>query len=153
MFNYVMTMYFYPLFLTLLVELPIYFLFCRKNYKYFIVMTFTNIVLNLGMNLLLTSFEFEQYYTVLISLEIVVYITEGIIACCFKSVRWKGFIASICANTVSLGLGLIINNTVKDVQVFVYLSIAFGIAFLIEYAFLFWFEITLNSNAKKEKER
>lgn len=116
-------------------------------------MTITNIALNLSMNLILTNIKFEEYNMMLIILEVIVFVTEGIVAFLFKSVRWKGFIASICANSVSLGLGLLINNQVKNNQVFVYIAIAFGIAFLIEYVFLFWYEFSSSLDLKEKKDK
>lgn len=98
------------LLLTLVLEIPFYFIFNKKSFSYLLTVYSMNIVLNLAMNVLL-MFVFKNYYVVsLIIMEILVFLSEGFIIFWFKNIRFKGFLISIGANSISLGVGLLFNQ-------------------------------------------
>ncbi|HOZ02527.1 MAG TPA: hypothetical protein PKV57_01795 [Bacilli bacterium] len=98
------------LLLTLVLEVPFYFIFNKKSLSYLLTVYSMNIVLNLAMNVLL-MFVFKDYYVAsLIIMEILVFLSEGFIIFWFKNIRFKGFLISIGANSISLGIGLLFNQ-------------------------------------------
>jgi len=98
------------LLLTLVLEVPFYLIFNKKSLSYLLTVYSMNIILNLTMNLLLI-FVFKNYYvTSLIIMEVLVFLIEGFIIFWFKNIRFKGFLISIGANSISLGIGLLFNQ-------------------------------------------
>ena len=103
-----MLSYLYPLFLTLLIETPIYFYFLFKNngFKNFILITLINIFSNTLFNYGYINSNYSQGY--LIGFEIIVYIFESLITYRIYKMK-KSFIISFFANLISLVIGLILN--------------------------------------------
>ena len=103
-----MLSYLYPLFLTLLIETPIYFYFLFKNngFKNFILITLINIFSNILFNYGYINSNYNQGY--LIGFEIIVYIFESLIIYQIYKMK-KSFIISFFANLISLVIGLILN--------------------------------------------
>lgn len=101
-----MPLYFYFL-LTLLIELPIVFLFFRKQWKQALIIGF---LLNLFTWPLLHVFLFETYIDITL-LEIIIAIIEGLGYFLLMRTRWwKAQLLSFFANGVSYGVGILINN-------------------------------------------
>ncbi|MDD3171962.1 MAG: hypothetical protein PHO86_06540 [Bacilli bacterium] len=99
----------FALLLTLILEVPFYFIFNKKSLVYLLTVYSMNIILNIAMNLLLV-FAFKDYYVAsLIIMEVLVFLIEGFIIFWFKNIRYKGFLISLGANAISLGIGLLFN--------------------------------------------
>jgi hypothetical protein len=104
-----MTVWIY-FFITLVIELPIVYLFYRNDPKAAMIVGF---LLNLFtwplLHLLLYSTDIN-----LDLLELGVALTEGIGYSLFMKGKWyKGFVVSFIANGVSYGLGLLLNNWIS----------------------------------------
>ncbi len=98
------------LLLTLVLEVPFYFIFNKKSLVYLLTVYSMNIVLNITMNLLLIFVFKDHYVPSLIIMELLVFLIEGFIIFWFKNIRLKGFLISIGANSISLGIGLLFNQ-------------------------------------------
>jgi hypothetical protein len=123
------------LLLTLILEMPFYFIFNKKSLVYLLTVYSMNIVLNITMNLLLI-FVFKNHYVAsLIIMELLVFLIEGFIIFWFKNIHYKGFLISLGANSISLGIGLLIN--------FFHLFAFFPIVMLIILLSVFIVEFTL----------
>ncbi|MDD3938144.1 MAG: hypothetical protein PHU55_00115 [Bacilli bacterium] len=100
---------FLSLLLTLVIEVPIYFVSNRKSLEYLLTVYAMNIVFNILMNILLLFFFSNQYWPALIIMEIFVFLIEGFIIFWFDNIRYKGFLIALGANLASLGMGLLFN--------------------------------------------
>lgn len=111
--------YLYALFLTLIIELPLYYLFTYKSKYYLIklvVITLMNVITNISLNLMYLKFN-EISYLIYV-LEIVVVLIEWIILWLTLS-RMKKELAlyllySFVTNLVSYIVGLICNLLVQN---------------------------------------
>ena len=111
--------YLYALFLTLIIELPLYYLFTYKSKCYLIklvVITLMNVITNISLNLIYLKFN-EISYLIYV-LEIVVVLIEWIILWLTLS-RMKKELAlyllySFVTNLVSYIVGLICNLLVQN---------------------------------------
>jgi hypothetical protein len=95
--------------MTLVIEVPIYFVSNRKSLEYLLTVYAMNIVFNILMNILLLFFFSNQYWPALIIMEIFVFLIEGFIIFWFDNIRYKGFLIALGANLASLGMGLLFN--------------------------------------------
>ncbi|MFA7134065.1 MAG: hypothetical protein WC122_03755 [archaeon] len=123
------------LILTLILEVPFYFIFNKKSLSYLLTVYSMNIALNLTMNMLLIFAFNDHYVTSLIIMEVLVFLIEGFIIFWFKNIRFKGFLISIGANSISLGIGLLFNQF--------HLFLIFPIGMLIIILSVFIVEFTL----------
>lgn len=123
------------LILTLILEVPFYFIFNKKSLSYLLTVYSMNIALNLTMNMLLIFAFKDHYVTSLIIMEVLVFLIEGFIIFWFKNIRFKGFLISIGANSISLGIGLLFNQF--------HLFLIFPIGMLIIILSVFIVEFTL----------
>ena len=124
--------YLYALFLTLIIELPLYYLFTYKSKYYLIklvVITLTNVITNISLNLIYLKFN-EISYLIYI-LEIVVVLIEWIILWLTLSRKKKELalylLYSFVTNLVSYIAGLICNLLVQNSF---YLEIIFTYIFI-----------------------
>ena len=124
--------YLYALFLTLIIELPLYYLFTYKSKSYLIklvVITLTNVITNISLNLIYLKFN-EISYLIYI-LEIVVVLIEWIILWLALSRKKKELalylLYSFVTNLVSYIVGLICNLLVQNSF---YLEIIFTYIFI-----------------------
>ena len=124
--------YLYALFLTLIIELPLYYLFTYKSKYYLIklvVITLTNVITNISLNLIYLKFN-EISYLIYI-LEIVVVLIEWIILWLTLSRKKKELalylLYSFVTNLVSYIVGLICNLLVQNSF---YLEIIFTYIFI-----------------------
>ena len=103
-------LYTYPLFLTLLIETPIYFRFCgKKNALTLILLTMMNLISNLSFNFLYSFFNHSLVF--LIYGEILVTFIEGaILYLIYDDV--KRILLTIPANGLSLAIGWLLNTYV-----------------------------------------
>lgn len=124
-----------PLLITLIIEVPIYFLFFKKSLSYLLVIYAMNIVLNVSMNLLLRYVFFRDYYLVLIIMEVIVVIIEAFIIFWYQEIRYKGLYIALAANLASLGIGLALNMIPAfrnaDLLVIILLATLFTIEFTV----------------------
>lgn len=111
--------YLYALFLTLIIELPLYYLFTFKSKYYLIklvVITLMNVITNISLNLIYLKFN-EISYLIYI-LEIVVVLIEWIILWLTLSRKKKELalylLYSFVTNLVSYIVGLICNLLVQN---------------------------------------
>jgi hypothetical protein len=123
------------LILTLILEVPFYFIFNKKSLSYLLTVYSMNIALNLTMNMLLIFAFNDHYVTSLIIMEVLAFLIEGFIIFWFKNIRFKGFLISIGANSISLGIGLLFNQF--------HLFLIFPIGMLIIILSVFIVEFTL----------
>ena len=123
-----------PLLITLIIEVPIYFLFYKKSLSYLLVIYVMNIVLNVSMNLLLRYVFFRDYYLALIITEVIVVIIEAFIIFWYQEIRYKGLYIAFTANLASLGIGLALNMIPAfrnaDLLVIILLAAFFTIEFI-----------------------
>ncbi|MFA7700981.1 MAG: hypothetical protein WCX85_03820 [Bacilli bacterium] len=139
-----------PLLLTLVIEIPIYFVFNKKSFEYLLVIYVMNIVLNLLMNVLLI-FVFNSHYAIaLVIMEIIIFLSEGFIIFWFKNIRYKGFIIALGANLASLGIGLAFNHFRLLMSLPLIMSVILTIIFVIEFVLIFLHII--NSSKASEKQ-
>ena len=124
--------YLYALFLTLIIELPLYYLFTYKSKYYLIklvVITSMNVITNISLNLIYLKFN-EISYLIYI-LEIVVVLIEWIILWLTLSRKKKELalylLYSFVTNLVSYIVGLICNLLVQNSF---YLEIIFTYIFI-----------------------
>ena len=124
--------YLYALFLTLIIELPLYYLFTYKSKYYLIklvVITLMNVITNISLNLIYLKFN-EISYLIYI-LEIVVVLIEWIILWLTLSRKKKELalylLYSFVTNLVSYIVGLICNLLVQNSF---YLEIIFTYIFI-----------------------
>ena len=124
--------YLYALFLTLIIELPLYYLFTYKSKYYLIklvVITLMNVITNISLNLIYLKFN-EISYLIYI-LEIVVVLIEWIILWLTLSRKKKELalylLYSFVTNLVSYIAGLICNLLVQNSF---YLEIIFTYIFI-----------------------
>lgn len=103
-------LYTYPLFLTLLIETPIYFRFSgKKNALTLILLTMMNLISNLSFNFLYSFFNHSLVF--LIYGEILVTFIEGaILYLIYDDV--KRILLTILANGLSLAIGWLLNTYV-----------------------------------------
>ena len=103
-------LYTYPLFLTLLIETPIYFRFSgKKNVLTLILLTMMNLISNLSFNFLYSFFN--HYLVFLIYGEILVIFIEGaILYLIYDDI--KRIFLTIPANGLSLAIGRLLNTYV-----------------------------------------
>lgn len=111
--------YLYALFLTLIIELPLYYLFTYKSKCYLIklvVITLMNVITNISLNLIYLKFN-EISYLIYV-LEIVVVLIEWIILWLTLSRKKKELalylLYSFVTNLVSYIVGLICNLLVQN---------------------------------------
>lgn len=103
--------YLYPLILTIILELISLFLFYKKiNYpikKFILIMILTNTITNVSLNLILNNLicTMIQYYIILISLEIIVFLVEGIVYYRFIKNLKLSLLMSLLFNLISLFIG------------------------------------------------
>ena len=125
--------------LTMMVELLIYGFMDSFNFKSFIAMYVTNIILNLSMNITLYYIkDYSTYLTLLIIFEISVFVIEGFIYYLFTKKRlWYCFLASFTANICSFALGYLFNyyNIPHNQMWFFILTSIFVVLFSIELAY------------------
>lgn len=136
------------LLLTLILEVPFYFIFNKKSLVYLLSVYSMNIILNIAMNLLLV-FAFKDYYVAsLIIMEVLVFLIEGFIIFWFKNIRYKGFLISLGANAISLGIGLLFNYFRLSAIFPLGMLIILLTVFIVEFTFIFLF--LLKKSKKKE---
>ncbi len=121
-----------PLLITLIIEVPIYFLFYKKSLSYLLVIYVMNIVLNVSMNLLLRYVFFRDYYLALIIMEVIVVIIEAFIIFWYQEIRYKGLYIALAANLASLGIGLALNQIPVLMSPNLMVIIIFLVLFIIE---------------------
>lgn len=139
-----------PLLLTIVIEIPIYYLFCRKSLSYLLAIYVMNIVLNITMNVILMSTRNLNYWFILGLLEVLVIAIEGVVATLFVKRPLNGFLASLIANLTSLGLGLLVNGLFSaDFNGQLIFFIVLGSLMLIEFAALIIH--AMRGNKVKEK--
>lgn len=140
----------FPVILTLLVEVPIYFLFNKKSLGYLLVIYVMNMVLNILMNYLLLYVFYYNYIIALVIMEGVVVLIEGFIIYWFKDIRFKGLYIALLANAASLGIGLAINMiSPSSLSGFPFIIVSF-IFFVIEFALIL--SSVLSNIKAQEKE-
>lgn len=128
---------FLPLLLTLVIEVPIYFVSNRKSFEYLLTVYTMNIVLNILMNILLMFFFTNQYWPALIIMEILVVLIEGFIIFWFKNIRYKGFLIALGANLASLGIGLLFNLFGLLERYYIVMLILLPLLFALEFVSFF----------------
>lgn len=134
----------YALLLTLIIEIPIcFFCFKNKNYKSLLIIIVTNIITNIGMNLIYIYINNSLQF--LIILEIIVFCLEGLIYYLLLHQNIKSYLISFVANLISLVVGLTINNFVlqNNIKIFI---ISFLICFIIELILIIVFINMFNKN-------
>ncbi len=124
--------YLYALFLTLIIELPLYYvLTCKSNYKLIrvVVIILMNAITNISLNLIYLKFN-EISYLIYI-LEIIVVFLERIILWSFLSRKKKELayylLYSFVANLISYLVGIISNLLLQNSF---YLEIIFTYSFI-----------------------
>jgi len=145
-----MEIFFYlilPLLLTLVIEIPIYFLFNKQSIKYLLVVYLMNIVLNVLMNcyLLFVFGATSAYVDALIVMELIVFAVEAFAIYWFKNIRFKAFLIAYVANSVSLLIGLLFNRFNLLARFPIIMMIMFLLIFITEFVLIF---IYLKKNAK-----
>ncbi len=135
---------FLPLLLTLVIEVPIYFVLNRKSFEYLLTVYAMNIVLNILMNILLMFFFTNQYWPALIIMEILVVLIEGFIIFWFENIHYKGFLIALGANLVSLGIGLLFNIFGLLERYYIVMLILLPLLFALE--FISFFLIIIKNN-------
>ena len=135
---------FLPLLLTLVIEVPIYFVSNRKSLEYLLTVYAMNIVFNILMNILLLFFFTNQYWPALIIMEILVVLIEGFILFWFKNIRYKGFLIAVGANLASLGIGLLFNIFSLLERYYIVMLILLPLLFALE--FISFFLIIIKNN-------
>ena len=135
---------FLPLLLTLVIEVPIYFVLNRKSFEYLLTVYAMNIVLNILMNILLMFFFTNQYWPALIIMEILVVLIEGFIIFWFENIRYKGFLIALGANLASLGIGLLFNLFSLLERYYIVMLILLPLLFALE--FISFFLIIIKNN-------
>lgn len=128
---------FLPLLLTLVIEVPIYFVLKRKSFEYLLTVYAMNIVFNILMNILLLFFFTNQYWPALIIMEILVVLIEGFIIFWFKNIRYKGFLIALGANLASLGIGLLFNIFGLLERYYIVMLILLPLLFALEFVSFF----------------
>lgn len=134
----------YALLLTLIIEIPIcFFCFKNKNYKSLLIIIVTNIITNIGMNLIYIYINNSLQF--LIILEIIVFCLEGLAYYLLLQQNIKSYLISFVANLISLVVGLTINNFVlqNNIKIFI---ISFLICFIIELILIIVFINMFNKN-------
>ena len=130
----------YPLFLTLLIETPIYFEFGNKrSVKTLLCLTLLNIVSNLLFNLIYIALDYSHVF--LIIGEIIVTFIEGaFLYLIFNSIK-KSFL-TIPANFMSYIIGTLLNNyliiTKNDILIS---SLVFEVLFLLYFFIEFFINV------------
>lgn len=128
---------FLPLLMTLVIEVPIYFVSNRKSLEYLLTVYAMNIVFNILMNILLLFFFTNQYWPALIIMEILVVLIEGFIIFWFKNIRYKGFLIALGANLASLGIGLLFNIFGLLERYYIVMLILLPLLFALEFVSFF----------------
>ena len=128
---------FLPLLLTLVIEVPIYFVSNRKSLEYLLTVYAMNIVLNILMNILLLFLFTNQYWPALIIMEILVVLIEGFIIFWFENIRYKGFLIALGANLASLGIGLLFNLFSLLERYYIVMLILLPLLFALEFISFF----------------
>ncbi len=128
---------FLPLLLTLVIEVPIYFVSNRKSFEYLLTVYAMNIVFNILMNILLLFFFTNQYWPALIIMEILVVLIEGFIIFWFDNIRYKGFLIALGANLASLGIGLLFNLFGLLERYYIVMLILLPLLFALEFVSFF----------------
>ena len=101
----------FALSITLFLEPFLVSVFFRFDKKAFVISYLSNIVLNPTMNLILGQISREYYYMSLTLFEIATILIEAIILFfLLKRKAIRSFLAALCANAVSLGVGIAINQ-------------------------------------------
>lgn len=130
--------------MTLVIEVPIYFVSNRKSLEYLLTVYAMNIVLNILMNILLMFFFTNQYWPALIIMEILVVLIEGFIIFWFENIRYKGFLIALGANLASLGIGLLFNLFSLLERYYIVMLILLPLLFALE--FISFFLIIIKNN-------
>jgi hypothetical protein len=123
--------------MTLVIEVPIYFVSNRKSLEYLLTVYAMNIVFNILMNILLLFFFTNQYWPALIIMEILVVLIEGFIIFWFKNIRYKGFLIALGANLASLGIGLLFNIFGLLERYYIVMLILLPLLFALEFVSFF----------------
>lgn len=149
-----MEIFFYlilPLLLTLVIEIPIYFLFNKQSIKYLLVVYLMNIVLNVLMNccLLFVFSATSAYVDALIVMELIVFAVEAFAIYWFKNIRFKAFLIAYVANSASLLIGLLFNRFNLLVSFPIIIMILLLVIFITEFILI---SIYLKKNAKQEEK-
>ena len=126
----------FHLFLTLAIELLIYLFMDKFRLKTFITMGVANLVLNLTMNVIAMNIKtYNAYLTFIIIAEVSVFVIESCIYYLFtKKPIWYCLLASLAANSTSLAIGYIFNQTtlIYKNDVVITLTVIFALIFGIE---------------------
>lgn len=132
----------YPLFLTLLIETPIYFEFGNKrSVKNLLCLTLLNLVSNLLFNLIYIALDYSLVF--LIMGEIIVTFIEGaFLYLIFGSIK-KSFL-TIPANLLSYFIGALLSNYLVKTENDILIS-----SLVFEALFLLYFFIEFIINARK----
>lgn len=119
------------LFVTLGSELLVLSVFFFKDIKVLITMSVTNIVLNVTMNLLIGFMPTETaYYVFLVLFEIGTVALEALVLIFLnKKPIVKSISASLLANSLSLGIGMLINHSKTDIKTKTILIIIFVVMY------------------------
>ena len=138
MINYII----FSLLITLCFEGMIYALFSNFSFKTYLALFIANIVLNLTMNIILTSIEdYSLYISVLTLFEVMTFITETFIfSLFFTAPIWYSIIVALTANMLSLMVGDLCNHYLKinETGTFVISSGILIITTALVLAFVFW---------------
>lgn len=152
--------YLYPLFLTLLVEVPLARLLSqRKDLAFFLEVIGLNILTNTTLNLVINlavptaSDPTKAYVLALIVGELVVYLVEFLVYAFLLKKDWKeALLVSVVANTVSLSFGLVINNYILPLDgAYPIVILVVSILLLLEeIAYFTWFLLGYLKKSKDE---
>lgn len=151
--------YLYALFLTLLIELPLYYLFTYKSKYYLIklvVITSMNVITNISLNLIYLKFN-EISYLIYI-LEIVVVLIEWIILWLTLSRKKKelalyllySFVTNLVSYIVGLICNLLVQNSFHLEIIFTYIFITISVVEVI--VLVVWSSYKYAKNNFKKKD-
>ncbi len=151
--------YLYALFLTLIIELPLYYLFTYKSKYYLIklvVITLMNAITNISLNLIYLKFS-EISYLIYV-LEIVVVLIEWIILWLTLSRKKKelalyllySFVTNLVSYIVGLICNLLVQNSFHLEIIFTYIFIAIFVVEVI--VLVVWSSYKYAKNNFKKKD-
>lgn len=138
-----------PLLLTLVIEIPIYFLFNKHSIKYLLVVYLMNIILNVLMNciMLFIFSATSSYFASLIIMELIVFAIETFAIYWFRNIRFKALLIAYVANSASLLIGLLFNRFNLLTSYPIIMMILLLVIFISEFVLIFFY---LKKNAKQE---
>ena len=104
-------------------------------------MSLANLILNFSMNLFARLMStIGAYYYFIIGFEICTFIAEALVLFFIcKKKKIISFLASFLANVFSLGIGLLINNSVPDTKTTIVLIVVFGVIYSLAFLFNLFF--------------